>query len=166
MGDVQAHVGPCATKAVLARDGRKARIVHVAAHAQHHPDDPMLSGLLLGDGWLTAHEVYELSIAPEVLVLSGCATGRVGVTEGDDLFGLVRGFLHAGAPSIVASLWKVSDDVTLRFMESFHSVLEATGSPGTAVRAAALSVRSAFPHPRDWAPFVCIGRGSPPVRSS
>jgi CHAT domain-containing protein len=121
----------------------------------------MLSGLHMGDGWLTVQEVYSLSLSPEVLVLSGCATGRSSVTEGDDLFGLLRGFLHAGAPTIVSSLWPVEDEVALRFTTAFHEALDRSESPAGALRAAALSVRLTHPHPRHWAAFVLVGSGEP-----
>jgi CHAT domain-containing protein len=163
-GDASAYLGGAATKEVLRRRGRTARLIHLAAHAEHRDDDPMLSGLRLGDCWLTIPDVYELQMSPEVLVLSGCGTGRTWVSEGDDVFGLLRGFLSAGATSIVSSLWRVSDEVTLRFMEAFHVALDERGSAAEAARAAALAVRREHPHPYHWAPFTVTGRGGPIAR--
>jgi CHAT domain-containing protein len=153
------RVGPAATRAALAREGRGARVVHVASHASFREDDPMQSGLLLGDGWLTLGEVHRLRLDAEVLVLSGCATGRSFVSEGEDLLGLLSGFLRAGAANLVTSLWRVSDASSARFMESFHRSLAAGAAPAAAIRAASLDVREAFPHPHDWAPFVLTGTG-------
>jgi CHAT domain-containing protein len=160
----QAFVGSAATRAALAAGGR-ARWVHVASHAAFEAEDPMQSGLLLGDGWLAADEVYDLRLEADVVVLSGCATGRAGVTEGDDLLGLVRGFLHAGAGNLVTSLWRVDDDSTLRFMERLHREIAGGASPAAAIRSAALSHRREFPHPHDWAAFVLTGTGDPLPRS-
>jgi CHAT domain-containing protein len=161
----RAYLGADAKRSVLARDGRRARLVHLASHATFRDDDPMLSGLCLGDGWLTTHEVYGMRLASDVVVLSGCATGRVGVSAGDDLFGLVRGFLHAGAANLVTSLWQVADASTLRFMDRFHTALSEGLSPAAALRAASLSIRREFPHPHHWAPFVLTGTGGSTVRS-
>ena len=157
----RAYLGRAAGRSVLAREGRKARFIHVASHAAFRDDDPMSSGLHLGDGWLTTGDVYDLRLEPDVVVLSGCATGRAWVSEGDDLFGLVRGFLHAGAANLVTSLWHVADSSTLRFMERFHRALSEGLSPAAAVRAAAISIRREFPHPHHWAPFVLTGTGGP-----
>jgi CHAT domain-containing protein len=125
----------------------------------------MLSGLHLGDGWLTTNEVYGMRLSCDVVVLSGCATGRVQVSAGDDLFGLVRGFLHAGAANLVSSLWEVADASTLRFMDRFHVALSQGLSPAGAMREAAISIRREFPHPHHWAPFVLTGTGGRSVRS-
>jgi CHAT domain-containing protein len=159
LGGAHAYVGEGATRAVLEREAPRARIVHLATHAEWNADDPMRSGLCMGDGLLTLADVYRLRLSPEVLVLSGCATGRSSVTEGDDLFGLLRGFLHAGAASILSSLWRVADAVTVDFMERFHTELARTASPAEATRAAALAIRALHPHPFFWAPFVLTGRG-------
>jgi hypothetical protein len=164
-GSSRAHVGPAATRAVLARRGRRARLIHLACHAAFHDDEPSLSGLLLGDGWLTLPQVYDLDLRAEVLVLSGCATGCARVSEGNDLFGLVRGFLHSGVRNLVASLWKVSDASAARFMEAFHLGLARGDTPSTALRTASAAVRAEFPHPHDWAPFVLIGTGGIKDRS-
>jgi CHAT domain-containing protein/tetratricopeptide (TPR) repeat protein len=161
----RARLGVAADRAALARLGRNANLVHLACHAAFREGEPLLSGLLLGDGWLTLPEIYDLRLSAEVLVLSGCATGRAWVSEGDDLFGLVRGFLHAGVRNLVASLWPVSDASAARFMEAFHLGLARGDAPSVALREAATAVRALFPHPHDWAPFVLIGTGSASTRS-
>jgi CHAT domain-containing protein/tetratricopeptide (TPR) repeat protein len=162
----EARLGAAADRRSLARLGRNARLVHLACHAAFREGEPLLSGLLLGDGWLTVPEIYEMRLSADVLVLSGCATGRAFVSEGDDLFGLVRGFLHAGVRSLVASLWPVSDASAARFMEAFHLGLARGDAPSVALREAASTVRAHFPHPHDWAPFVLIGTGSASHRST
>jgi CHAT domain-containing protein len=149
-------IGKTATEATLRRYGRHARLIHVAAHARFRHDDPMESGVLLADGWLTIPRIAELRLKPELLVLAGCATGRVSVTEGGELFGLIRGFLQAGASGLVTTLWPVPDTETQRFMKRFYAALEH-GGPAAALRSAALSIREEQPHPFHWAPFVMMG---------
>ncbi|MDA1195412.1 MAG: CHAT domain-containing protein, partial [Planctomycetota bacterium] len=118
-------VGKEATSANLVRYGRRARVVHIAAHARFDRTDPMESGVCLGDGWLTIPRIAELKLAPELIVLAGCATGKVSVTEGGELFGLVRGFLQAGASAMVTSFWPVPDEATTAFMQLLHRHLAA-----------------------------------------
>ena len=147
-------LGPAATRAEFGRLGRGARVLHVASHAAYRPDDPMASAIRLGDGWLTAAEVPSLNLAADLVVLSGCATGRATVTEGDDAMGLVRGFLESGAGCLVTSLWRVSDGSARMFMAEFHRRIAAGAPPSAALREAALVVRAKHPHPHDWAPFT------------
>ncbi len=151
-------IGAKATEETLRRYGRRARAIHIAAHARFRHDDPMESGVKLADGWLTIPRIAELKLQPELLVLAGCATGRVSVTEGGEVFGLVRGFLQAGVASLMTSLWPVADTETTRFMDAFYREL-GEGS-AAAMRKAALAIRDEQPHPFYWAPFVLMGGGS------
>ncbi len=152
-------IGAEASSKALARFGRRARIIHIAAHARFDREDPMESGIKLGDGWLTIPEISAMKLSPELIVLAGCATGKVSVTEGGELFGLVRGFLQAGASSMVTSFWPVPDEATTAFMQSFHSKLATGLAPATALRAAALAAREENAHPFHWAPFTLMGAG-------
>jgi hypothetical protein len=162
-GVASTRIGPAATRQALARLGRSARVVHIASHGSHRRDDPMLSGLLLGDGWLTLEDLLGIRLGADTLVLSGCATGQSWVTEGDDLFGLVRGFLHAGVREFVGSLWRVSDGTATDFMLRFHRALAGGADAATALRRATLEIREIHPHPHDWAPFVLTGAGCVPA---
>ena len=155
----RSFLGDAATRGELSRRGRRARVVHVATHAVYRADDPMSSALRLGDGWLTTDQIYGLRLGADVVVLSGCGTGRATVTEGDDPLGLVRGFLRAGAGNLVTSLWRVSDASALVFMERFHRGLSCGAAPAAALREAALAVRERFPHPHHWAAFVLTSGG-------
>ncbi|MCS6805457.1 MAG: CHAT domain-containing protein, partial [Blastocatellia bacterium] len=86
-----------------------------------------------------------------------CETGMNEVFPGDELFGLMRGFLYAGAPSLVVSLWMVHDGSTARLMEEFYSGLRQGQSKRAALRQAQLALKQQYPHPYHWAPFVLIG---------
>ena len=152
-------VGEGATEAVLKTHGATSRIVHIATHGYFRQDNPMFSSIRLGDSYLSLYDLYHCKLPAELIVLSGCATGRNAVTPGDELMGLVRGLLQAGAQSLMLSLWDVHDASTRDFMISFYSRL-ATGMPkALAVQAAMAEIRQAHPHPYYWAPFSLIGKG-------
>jgi len=80
------------------------------------------------------------------------------VSPGDELLGLARGFLQAGAQSLVLSLWDVQDSTTRDFMVAFYTRLQQGSSRAVALQQAMQEVRNAHPHPFYWAPFVLIGK--------
>ncbi|WP_420346187.1 CHAT domain-containing protein [Pelagibius sp.] len=109
------------------------------------------------DGLLTAAEIRHLDMhCSELVVLSACDTGVGSVIAGEGVFGLRRALYLAGAQSTVTSLWKVSSDSTVVFMEHFYSAMRNGRSPGDALREAQLSMLSdpATSHPYYWAAFV------------
>lgn len=152
-------IGETATEAVLKAHGASSRIVHIATHGYFRQDNPMFSSIRLGDSYLSLYDLYHCKLPAELIVLSGCATGRNTVTPGDELMGLVRGLLQAGAQSLMLSLWDVHDASTRDFMIAFYSRL-AQGMPkALAVQAAMAEIRKAHPHPYYWAPFSLTGKG-------
>ncbi len=114
-------MGEGATEAVLKTHGATSRIVHIATHGYFRQDNPMFSSIRLGDSYLSLYDLYHCKLPAELIVLSGCATGRNTVTPGDELMGLVRGLLQAGAQSLMLSLWDVHDASTRDFMIAFYS---------------------------------------------
>jgi CHAT domain-containing protein len=92
-----------------------------------------------------------------MVTLSACHTGVNMVFPGDELHGLMRGFLYAGAPSLVASLWAANDVSTAEFMKVMYSQVRAGRSKRAALRAAQLAIKDAYGHPYYWAPFVLMG---------
>ncbi|WP_169813309.1 CHAT domain-containing protein [Nocardia vaccinii] len=137
-----------------------ADVVHYAGHATFDADDPMASGLRLADGLLTARDVAALSgLRLWLATLSGCETGVSRHHPGDDLMGLVRGFLYAGAPSVVAGLWRVADDSTAEIMTRFYTYLP-TSTKAEALRRAVVEVAEhtdRWNSLHRWAPFILIG---------
>jgi hypothetical protein len=99
---------------------RSPRCVHVAAHGRYRPDAPSMGGVRLADGWLRAIDFASLRLPGALVVLSGCETGVSRVGPGDEVHGLVRGVFASGAAELVASLWRVGDEATARFMAEFH----------------------------------------------
>jgi CHAT domain-containing protein len=152
-------VGQAASEAALKSHGATSRIVHIATHGYFRQDNPMFSSIRLGDSYLSLYDLYHFKLPAELVVLSGCATGRNTVTPGDELMGLVRGLLQAGAQSLMLSLWDVHDASTRDFMIAFYSRL-AQGMPKPrALQAAMAEIRQSHPHPYYWAPFSLIGKG-------
>jgi CHAT domain-containing protein len=99
-----------------------------------------------------------MSLPVDLLTLSGCVTGLNVVADGDELFGLTRGLLYAGARSLLLSLWEVDDQSTSEIMEEFYTGLKRLQRKADALRAAMLNARERYPHPYYWAPFKLIGR--------
>ena len=157
--DAKLFVGDAASEAVLKSHGPSSRIVHIATHGYFRQDNPMFSSIRLGDSYLSLYDLYHYKLPAELVVLSGCATGRNTVTPGDELMGLVRGLLQAGAQSLMLSLWDVHDASTRDFMIAFYSRLVQGMSKPLAVQAAMAELRKSHPHPYYWAPFSLIGKG-------
>jgi CHAT domain-containing protein len=121
-------------------------------------DNPMFSSLGLHDGWFTATDVLQLDLDGAIVTLSACESARNQVLAGDELLGLARGFLGAGASTLVASLWLVQDETTAHMMEDWYARLHAGAGRATALREAQLALKKWCPHPYYWAPFVLIGK--------
>jgi CHAT domain-containing protein/tetratricopeptide (TPR) repeat protein len=151
-------LGETATAAVLQEKGRQSRFIHIATHGHFRQDDPMFSGIRLGDGILSLYDLYQLKLPAELITLSGCATGLSVVADGDELLGLVRGLIYAGAESTLLTLWDVQDYSTAQFMTAFYGHLATCADKASALRQAALDLRKAYPHPYYWAPFVLQGK--------
>jgi CHAT domain-containing protein/predicted negative regulator of RcsB-dependent stress response len=149
--------GEAANARALAEYLPASDIVHIASHAVFRQDNPMFSAFRLADTWLNFYDVCTLRIPAALVTLSGCSTGANGIYAGDEMLGLVRGFLTAGATALVVSLWAVNDPATARLMTAFYEQLQQGCPPRQALRAAALYLREEYAHPYYWAPFVFIG---------
>jgi CHAT domain-containing protein len=146
------------------------RIIHFATHGLLNSVHPELSGLVLSltdrqgqaqDGFLRLHEIYNLKLPAELIVLSACQTGLGKEVRGEGLIGLTRGFMYAGAPRVVASLWKVDDKATAELMRVFYQGMlgEHPLPPAQALRAAQIAVwkQKVWRSPYYWAAFVLQG---------
>lgn len=152
-------VGDAATAAALDTDPPPS-VVHVAAHGRFRADEPALSGVRLGDGWLRACEMPRLRLRGSTVVLSGCETGVSRVEAGDEVLGVVRGALAAGARDLVVSLWRVDDEATAALMADLHAGIARGLAPADALRAAQKSRWEKGFHPWLWAGF-CAWTRSP-----
>jgi CHAT domain-containing protein len=149
--------GEHATLAAFRKHAGCCAFIHMATHALYRSDNPLFSGLQFADGWLLARDLYEMSLDCNLATLSACQTGVAFVEAGDELFGLQRGFLAAGARSVAASLWLADDKATAELMQRFYTGLTAGRSKAAALQAAQQQVRCLYPHPYHWAAFVLIG---------
>jgi CHAT domain-containing protein len=158
MPNARVFVGPEAREDKLRAYAPSASRIHIAAHGVFRADNPMFSSLRLGDNWLNLLDIFSLRLGADVTTLSACETGMNAVWEGDELLGLARGFLYAGTPSLVVSLWMVNDRSTAQLMRRFYEGLRDGLSKARALRQAILEVKAEFPHPYFWAPFVLLGK--------
>jgi CHAT domain-containing protein len=147
-----------ATAEALLNNSTGADVLHLACHAQFRSDNPLFSSLKLGDGWFTARDAYGLRLNCGLVTLSACETGMNEVAPGEELMGLARGFLSAGSPTVMMSLWTVDDEATAELMATFYDELAGTKSPAAALRAAQTKLLKQRPHPFFWSPFVLVGR--------
>jgi len=148
-----------ASKKSLRELGAQSRQIHVATHGFFRRDNPMFSGVRLGDGYLSLYDLYSFRLPVDLLTLSGCATGLNVVAAGDELIGLARGLLYAGARTLLLSLWDVHDRSTAEFMRSFYAhAHNGMVDKASALRAAMLETRGQYPHPFHWAPFILLGK--------
>jgi tetratricopeptide (TPR) repeat protein len=159
MPEARAFVGEAATVATL-KENLKENFdaLHLACHGQFRAENPLFSSLHLADGWLTVREAAKLRLADSLVVLSACETGLSEIAAGDELLGLVRGFLAAGSSSLVLTLWTVNDAAASTLMTEFYKNLQAADSFATALRRAQLHLIKQNLHPYFWSPFSLVGR--------
>ncbi len=155
--DSELFLGDGAGQQVLREKGPASRVIHLATHGRFRADNPMFSAIRLGDGYLTLYDLNRFRLPVELVTLSGCSTGVNVVAKGDELLGLVRGLLQAGAKSLMLSLWDVHDHSTTELMRSFYTRFRANGDTASALQGAMQELRQKQPHPYYWAPFVLIG---------
>ena len=151
-------VGAEAREDKLRQYGSSAGKIHIAAHGIFRADNPQFSSLRLGDSWVLLFDIFNLQLGAELTTLSACETGMNAVWEGDELLGLAGGFLYAGTPSLVVSLWTVNDRSTAQLMRRFYQGLQSGFSKSRAIQEAVLEVKARFPHPYYWAPFILMGK--------
>lgn len=151
-------VGSQATADVLRQRGSASGLLHIATHGNYRQDNPMFSGIRLGDGYLNLYDLYQFRLPVRLVTLSGCATGMNFVSAGDELLGLERGLFYAGATSLLLSLWDVHDESTAALMQAFYKDYIQSGDMPQALQNAMKLLRQQSPHPYFWAPFVLIGK--------
>jgi CHAT domain-containing protein len=155
-------LGCDATERALREIGRRSRLIHIASHGSFRKDSPMFSAIRLADSYVSLYDLYHMNLPVELLTLSGCVTGLNVIAEGDELLGLARGLLFAGARSLLLSLWDVDDQTTAEFMKLFYRRLSNQRTKAEALQGAMLELRACFPHPYHWAPFKLLGKALGP----
>ena len=145
------------------RNASPFEILHLACHGIFDAESPLDSALLLSpspydDGRLTASEIFNLNLNSSLVTISACRSGLAKIRAGDEIMGLPRAFIYAGSPSIVASLWNVSDEATAILMENFYRNLKQKHK-AQALRDSQISLMkdARYSHPFFWAPFILVG---------
>jgi len=111
------------------------------------------------DGFLTLSEVLGLKLNADMVVLSACSTGKGKMTEGEGVASFARAFQHAGAKSVVVSLWEVASDAAVAYMKSFYSLIESGVGKAEALKLTRKAIRAKYPNPFYWSVFVLYGEG-------
>lgn len=156
------RVGDQATETVVYAETGDKDIIHFACHGKFELTEPEKSALYLtrdkqNDGRLTVREIFGMKLdKAQLVVLSACETGLSKILKGDELIGFSRAFIYAGSPSLISSLWPVSDESTALQMRTLYLNLQSLPK-GKALREAQKAVRAKFNHPYYWSPFVLVG---------
>ena len=162
-----------ASEALFKREATNYSLLHLALHGQADVTDRYNSKLLFKDdsttgedGELHAYELYNMDLSnTEMAVLSACETGIGMQTEGEGIFSIARGFAYAGCPSILMSLWKVSDKTTAEIMGYFYQNLVKGMQKDEALRRAKITYiensDDTKAHPSMWAAFIALGNNAP-----
>jgi CHAT domain-containing protein/tetratricopeptide (TPR) repeat protein len=175
---IQQVVGPARTRLALGYDANRAavidgslthqRVIHFATHGFLDTRHPEMSGLILSllnergeyqDGYLRLSDIYNLKLSADLVVLSSCESALGKDLGSEGINGLPRGFLYAGARSVIASLWKVDDDATATLMAGLYSRMQQGENPSKALRGAQIDLLKdkRFSEPYYWAAFVLEG---------
>src|SRR5262249_46782796 len=140
-----------------------------ATHGSINTQQPELSGLVFSlvdrsgrpiDGFLRLHEIYNLELDADLVVLSACRTALGKEVHGEGLIGLTRGFMYAGASRVVSSIWNVDDRASAELMKRFYdAMLTRKLAPAAALRDAQLSLLKdpRWANPHYWAAFSAFG---------
>jgi CHAT domain-containing protein len=161
-----ARIGDAATTSAFRASAGDYDILHLVSHYQPNTITPIFSSLILApgedaNGSLELHDVYGMELKKaDLVVLSVCQSNSGAHSRGDDITGLSRAFLYAGASTVIASLWNVDDRATSELMTSFYKRLQEGMSKAAALRAAQAETRAKpeYSHPYYWAGFVLIGQ--------
>lgn len=157
-------IGKDAKESTIMENASYPDILHFACHSKFDSDHPMYSALILtpesnNDGRLEVNEIFNLELKPAYIVtMSACETNLGGILRGDEIVGLSRAFIYAGAPSIVASLWHVDDECTARFMTAFYQALKTNDKiEALDIARKTMILEEGKRHPFYWAAFLLIG---------
>jgi CHAT domain-containing protein len=162
-------VGKNAQESEFKKNANNFDILHLAMHTIINDSLPMLSKLVFSnpeisssdDGYLNAYEVYNMKLNARLAVLSACETGSGKLQGGEGVMSMARGFIYAGCPSVVMTLWQVEDKSGVKIMSDFYRYLSKGKRKDVALRMAKLNhLENSDPltaHPHFWLGYVSIG---------
>ncbi len=170
--------GADASELNFRKNSENYNVLHLAMHAFIDDSQPAYSRLAFfqndnenaeNNGWLNTADIYNLNLNARMTVLSACNTGSGTLRKGEGVMSLARGFLYAGCPTIVMTLWEVEDNAGTKIMASFYKNLKKGRAVDEALRLAKLEyLENANPrtaHPHYWLGYVSIGDDTPLFRS-
>ncbi|MGD8506576.1 MAG: CHAT domain-containing tetratricopeptide repeat protein [Candidatus Bathyarchaeota archaeon] len=151
--------GQLATRSKVRENCVDKDVIHFSCHGFFDDKDPLSSGVRLYDGVFTAREIFDLRLNAELVTLSACQTGLNERSPGDELIGLTRAFLYAGAPSVIVSLWSVDAHSTQELMLEFYKLLKSGLDKATALQRATTRImeKEEWSHTYYWGPFILVG---------
>jgi CHAT domain-containing protein len=168
-----------ATEASFKKHASDYNVLHLAMHTLMRDDEPLYSHLAftnvnpgdsIDDNRLYAYEIYNLKLNAQMVVLSSCSSGVGKMHKGEGMMSLARGFIYAGCPSIIMTLWQVSDQSSSDLMTSFYRYLKKGKSKQEAMRLAKIdyldSADDLTSNPYFWSGFVVVGDSNPVYRKS
>lgn len=168
-GSIQVMDFDASRQAILSSDLRNYRIIHIATHGLLDTANPELSSVVLSlvdehgnpqNGFLRLHDIYNLDLPVEMVVLSSCQSALGKDIKGEGLLGMTRGFMYAGARRLVVSLWEVSDVGASELMSDFYrGMLKEGRRPPAALREAQIKMwrDGRWKAPYYWAGFILQG---------
>ena len=157
----KAYNGGSATKETALKECANKDVVHFSCHGFFDKGDPLSSGIALyDDNILTAREIFDMKLNAELVTLGACETGQNERSLGDELIGLTRAFLYAGAATAVVTLWSVNADSTKDLLLEFYRRLKNGADKATALQEAQIKLMETenYSHPYYWAPFIIVGK--------
>lgn len=168
----KAFKGIYATESQFKKHTRQGYILHLAMHTLVDDENPMYSKLAftakndtINDGFLNAFEIYSLRFSTPLVVLSACNTGYGKMMQGEGIYSLTRGFIYGGCPSMLFTLWQISDKPSKSLMQFFYYHIKQGESIDIALRNAKIqylkSANTSMAHPYYWAAYCMTGKNEP-----
>ncbi len=153
----QVYTGKRATSTALKESFITADgYIHIASHASRASENPLFSRILMEDGPFYPFDLFENGINAELVSLSGCQTAAPGIYYGN-AFSLAKAFYQAGAKYVLASLWSVSDKISMAFMAEFYKGLKSENDVSLVFNNALTKAEKISGNPALWSPFILIG---------
>jgi CHAT domain-containing protein len=149
--------GDDATRNNFKKEAVAASFIVIHSEFVFRPDNPMLSGFRLTDGWVTASELYSMTCRSNAVALCGYETGVRRNTSPEDLLSITRGFAYAGARSLLMPLWQAPDESTAELLAKFYESCESGKTRPEGLIEAMNMIRATHPHPYFWGSFLLFG---------
>ena len=155
--NVKAYYNEAANRETLISELQNSDgFVHIAAHAARASENPLFSRILLGDGPFFPFDLFGSGIKARLVTLSGCQTAAPGLYYGNS-FSLAKAFYQAGSRFVLASLWPVSDRLSMIFMKEFYKKLAEGDDIFSAYKTALTNTQKVVDNPAFWAAFILLG---------